>query len=82
MFHPGFHPSTDDHVNKIQGIGDLDSSTPGCLTRLEFLGFEYLDAPLRPNFWRPPTDNDYGPHTVAVATSGMDVMTCLYLMCF
>eukprot|EP00435_Cladocopium_sp_Y103_P059593 s423_g21.t1 len=42
-------------------IGCQGSSAPGCLLGLAFEGLELLEAPLRPNFWRPPTDNDYGP---------------------
>lgn len=41
-------------------IGCQGSSAPGCLLGLAFQGLELLEAPLRPNFWRPPTDNDYG----------------------
>eukprot|EP00927_Polykrikos_kofoidii_P079630 TRINITY_DN76423_c0_g1_i1.p1 TRINITY_DN76423_c0_g1~~TRINITY_DN76423_c0_g1_i1.p1 ORF type:complete len:1270 (+),score=188.45 TRINITY_DN76423_c0_g1_i1:93-3902(+) len=32
----------------------------GLLASLAFDGQELLDAPLTANFWRPPTDNDYG----------------------
>lgn len=32
----------------------------GCLCGLAFGGLELLASPLLPNFWRPPTDNDYG----------------------
>jgi len=36
------------------------SKTSGLLTSLSFGGDELLAEPLVPNFWRAPTDNDYG----------------------
>ena len=32
-----------------------------CLSGLAWNGLELLASPLLPNFWRPTTDNDYGP---------------------
>lgn len=32
----------------------------GFITRYIVDGKELLESPLRPNFWRAPTDNDYG----------------------
>lgn len=36
------------------------SKVTGFLTTYEVDGRVMLDSPLRPNFWRAPTDNDYG----------------------
>ena len=32
----------------------------GFLTRYDHAGLSLIDAPMRPNFWRAPTDNDFG----------------------
>lgn len=32
----------------------------GSITSLIFGGTEYIEKSLQPNFWRPPTDNDFG----------------------
>ncbi len=37
----------------------LDKRT-GAITAVQFSGKELLAQPLLPNFWRPPTDNDFG----------------------
>lgn len=37
----------------------FDTAT-GFLTSYKAYGEEMLDSPLRPNFWRAPTDNDFG----------------------
>lgn len=37
----------------------FDTAT-GLLTSLKKSGVELLQAPLKPNFWRAPTDNDFG----------------------
>lgn len=39
----------------------VDDST-GFITSYKYGGKELLAEPLRPNFWRAPTDNDYGAH--------------------
>lgn len=44
----------------VARLGRRSSEGAGCLTGLAFRGLELLAAPLQPNFWRPPTDNDYG----------------------
>ncbi|MEL7529688.1 MAG: glycoside hydrolase family 2 TIM barrel-domain containing protein [Bacteroidota bacterium] len=36
------------------------SRQTGLLTRYKYQDHEYLKAPLRPDFWRAPTDNDLG----------------------
>ena len=36
------------------------SKLTGALTSYRYGGTEYLKAPLLPNFWRAPTNNDYG----------------------
>ncbi|CAJ1338284.1 unnamed protein product [Effrenium voratum] len=52
-----------DHSGSILTIaaGELLARIDGgCLTSLALKGLELLAEALRPNFWRPPTDNDYG----------------------
>ena len=34
--------------------------TRGSITSFKFEGAEYIENALLPNFWRPPTDNDFG----------------------
>jgi beta-galactosidase len=36
------------------------SKSSGALTSYSFNGKQLITAPLKPNFWRAPTDNDYG----------------------
>lgn len=38
---------------------DINRST-GFISSYEYNGLQMLETPLRPNFWRAPTDNDYG----------------------
>ena len=47
---------------EVQGhdyVARIDGKT-GLLSSLEYRGREFLQAPLTPNLWRAPTDNDYG----------------------
>ncbi len=57
-------------VTRTRGSQDVVLSTGNCelvfsgltgyLTSYVVDGLEMLESPLRPNFWRAPTDNDYG----------------------
>ena len=38
------------------------NKTTGLLTSMEFNGTQYLSESPKPDFWRIPTDNDYGNH--------------------
>jgi len=47
---------------EVQGhdyVARIDGET-GLLSSLEYRGREFLQAPLTPNLWRAPTDNDFG----------------------
>lgn len=48
------------------------SAVDGSITSYRYDGRELLAAPLRPNFWRPPTDNDRADLLGARAWQGLD----------
>ncbi len=55
--------STDDHVTFRSAVAQWQfSKQSGLLTKYVYKGKNILQEPytLKPNFWRPPTDNDYG----------------------
>jgi beta-galactosidase len=55
--------STDDHVTLRSAMAQWQfSQQSGLLTEYVYKGKNILQEPytLKPNFWRPPTDNDYG----------------------
>lgn len=47
-----------------QGFETSISKTNGALVSYKVNGKELLTSPMRPNFWRPPTDNDDGSKMV------------------
>jgi beta-galactosidase len=47
-------------VIKGKGFEIRFDNQTGLLTNYELQGEKLLDAPLTPNFWRAPTDNDFG----------------------
>ncbi|WP_222846184.1 glycoside hydrolase family 2 TIM barrel-domain containing protein [Pontiella sulfatireligans] len=55
-----FHPVGDDWVAEAGGTCAVVDGRTGWLKSLKVAGEEYLVAPLHPNFWRVPTDNDKG----------------------
>lgn len=48
------------------------SATDGSITSYRYDDHELLAAPLRPNFWRPPTDNDLVDPAGSRAWQGLD----------
>lgn len=52
----------DDEAIRVSGDGwsAAVSKDTGLLSSLEWMGAEMLLAPLTPNLWRAPTDNDFG----------------------
>ena len=48
------------------------SATDGSITSYRYDGHELLAAPLRPNFWRPPTDNDLADPNGSRAWQGLE----------
>ena len=50
----------EDWVASANGTSIRIDSRHGWLSSLSFSGTEMLSAPLHPNFWRAPTDNDIG----------------------
>ena len=48
------------------------SATDGSITSYRYDDHELLAAPLRPNFWRPPTDNDLVDPNGSRAWQGLD----------
>jgi beta-galactosidase len=48
------------HIFKVNDLEIRFSNKDGFIHSIERSGTEYLSAPLKPNFWRAPTDNDFG----------------------
>jgi len=64
MTRPGIGGQVDESAQGIQLTAGstevlIDAET-GLISSLKFAGEELLQAPLTPNFWRAPTDNDFG----------------------
>ena len=55
-----FHPSGNDWVAKANGTRVIVDGKTGWLKSFKVGHQEFLLAPLHPNFWRVPTDNDNG----------------------
>jgi beta-galactosidase len=55
-----FQPIGADWVDEARGTSVRVDGQSGWLNSFRLAGREYLRAPLSPNFWRVPTDNDNG----------------------